>query len=500
MEHNIKLNQKSLTEISKRISCPTYDRSQLKTGIVHIGIGGFHRAHEAYYTDQILHNTSITEWGICGVALLPSDTNIYNTLKAQDGLYTLMVKEFDGSLTKRVIGSITEILFAPANPMQVIKKMASPEVKIVTLTITEGGYNYNEATKSFDKENPAILYDIANPLAPKTVFGYLTQALKLRKESGNKGFTIQSCDNIQGNGDMTKTMLLSYVQMAEPSLVTWIEQHVSFPNSMVDRITPATSPKDIERLKTEVGIEDAWPVVCEPFKQWVIEDDFINGRPLWEAIGAQFVEDVVPYEKMKLSLLNAGHTVLGVLGALSGYDTIDEAVHDTQISTFLKQYMDAEVTPTLADLEGVDLEAYKASLLQRFGNVNIKDQIDRICSESSAKVPIFVLPTVMANLESNGSIDFAAFLIAAWAMYSLGKDDNGVDLNIKDAMGSTLYDKAVVTSNGNPIAFLEIESIFGQLKTSERFVEAYTTAYQNLAKLGTEKSVLNLNQKNLNTI
>ncbi|WP_458626556.1 mannitol dehydrogenase family protein [Winogradskyella sp. PC D3.3] len=500
MEHNIKLNQKNLGEISKRISYPKYDRSYLKTGIVHIGIGGFHRAHEAYYTDQLLHNTAITEWGICGVALLPSDTKIYNTLKAQDGLYTLMVKEFDGSLTKRVIGSITEILFAPANPMQVIQKMASPEVKIVTLTITEGGYNYNEATKSFDKENPVILHDIANPSTPKTVFGYLTQALKLRKARGSKGFTIQSCDNIQGNGHMAKNMLLSYVQMAEPSLVPWIKQHVSFPNSMVDRITPATSPKDIERLQTEVAIDDAWPVVCEPFKQWVIEDAFVNGRPLWEAVGVQFVKDVVPYEKMKLSLLNAGHTVLGLLGALSGYSTIDEAIHDTQINTFLKHYMDTEVTPTLADLEGVDLEAYKASLLQRFGNVNIKDQIDRICSESSAKVPIFVLPTIATNLESNGSIDFAAFLIAAWAIYSLGKDDKGDDLIVKDAMATTLHDKAVVASNGNPKAFLEIESIFGQLIMSNRFVEAYTTAYQNLAKLGTKKSVLNLNSNNSNII
>lgn len=493
MVNNIKLSQKNLTEISKRISCPTYDRGNLKTGIVHIGIGGFHRAHEAYYTDQLLHDTSITEWGICGVALLPSDTKIYSALKAQDGLYTLTVKEFDGSLSKRVIGSITEILFAPENPTKVIEKMASSEVKIVTLTITEGGYNYNEATKSFDKENPAILYDIANPLAPKTVFGYLTQALKLRKENGSKGITIQSCDNIQGNGHMAKKMLLSYVQMAEPSLVSWIEQNVSFPNSMVDRITPATSPNDIERLKKEVDIDDAWPVVCEPFKQWVIEDDFVNGRPLWEAVGAQFVEDVVPYEKMKLSLLNAGHTVLGVLGALSGYSTIDEAVHDVQISTFLKHYMDTEVTPTLADLEGVDLEAYKASLLQRFGNVNIKDQIDRICSESSAKVPIFVLPTVTTNLETNGSVDFAAFLIAAWAIYSLGKDENGDDLIIKDAMKATLHDRALLASSENPKAFLEIESIFGQLIASKRFVDAYTKAYQNLVKFGIKKSVLNIN-------
>ena len=496
MEHNIKLNQKSLTEISKRISCPTYDRSQLKTGIVHIGIGGFHRAHEAYYTDQLLHNTSITEWGICGVALLPSDTNIYNTLKAQDGLYTVMVKEFDGSLTKRVIGSITEILFAPANPMQVIKKMASPEVKIVTLTITEGGYNYNEATKSFDKENPAILYDIANPLAPKTVFGYLTQALKLRKESGLVGCTIQSCDNIQGNGHMTKKMLLSYVTTAAPDLVAWIENNVSFPNAMVDRITPATAPIDITILSETLGVDDAWPVVCEPFKQWVIEDDFIAGRPAWEAVGAQFVDNVVPYEKMKLSLLNAGHSVLGILGALIGYNTIDQSVSNPNIATFLNTYMDVEVTPTLGDLEGVNLDDYKKSLLERFGNINIKDQIDRICSESSAKFPIFILPTVQSQLESEGSVQLAAFVVAAWA---LGKDENGADLIIKDAMQLELKEKALEAKT-NPVAFLEIDSIFGNLKTSSVFVEAYIDAYQDIEKHGVEVCVKNRNANHFTKI
>ncbi|MGJ8549574.1 mannitol dehydrogenase family protein [Winogradskyella wichelsiae] len=488
-----KLNQKNLDAISEQISVPKYDRSQIKTGIVHIGIGGFHRAHEAFYTDQLLHDTSITGWGICGVALLPSDTNIYNTLKAQDGLYTLMIKEFNGTLTKRVIGAITEILFAPANPIKVIEKIANPQVKIVTLTITEGGYNYNEATKAFDDKNPAILHDIAHPSQPRTVFGYLTQALKLRKEKGIKGITIQSCDNIQGNGHMAKKMLLSYVKMAEPSLVSWIEKNVAFPNSMVDRITPATAASDIEILKETTGVEDAWPVVCEPFKQWVIEDDFVDGRPLWDAVGAQFVDDVVPYEKMKLSLLNAGHTVLGVLGALRGYTTIDEAVHDAHISKFLKHYMDTEVTPTLADLEGVDLPAYKTALLQRFGNVNIKDQIDRICSESAAKIPIFVLPTITANLETKGSIDHAAFLIAAWAIYSLGKDEKGKALNIKDAMATTLHDKAIQAANGNPEAFLDMESVFGQLKTSKQFVTAFTLAYQQIVRQGVEKSIIDVN-------
>ena len=489
---NYKLNNENLSNISERISLPQYDRAKVKAGIVHVGVGGFHRAHEAFYTDQLLYDSSITDWGICGVALLKFDTRIYNTLKEQDGLYTLIVKELDGTHTKRVVGSIVEYLFAPEDPIKVIEKMASPEVKIISLTITEGGYNYNEATKAFDFGNPSIQHDLDNPQAPQTIFGYLTQALKLRKQRGLKGVTIQSCDNIQGNGHMTKMMLLSYVNSAEPNLVSWIESNVSFPNAMVDRITPATTPNDILNLIKTTGIHDAWPVVCEPYKQWVIEDNFIAGRPAWESVGAQFVENVEPYEKMKLSLLNAGHSVLGILGALIGYSTIDEAVNNPNISAFLNTYMDIEVTPTLGDLEGINLKDYKHSLLERFGNINIKDQIDRICSESSAKFPIFVLPTVNAQLEVNGSIKLAAFVVAAWAIYSLGKDEKGNDLIIKDAMQLQLNEKAEASIN-NPKTFLEIESVFGNLKASLAFIEAYTKAYQNIIEHGVETCLKNIN-------
>lgn len=492
MKPTIKLNQKNLETVANQVSVPSYNRNKLKTGIVHVGIGGFHRAHQAYYTDQLLHDESITDWGICGVALLDYDAKIYNCLKEQDGLYTLIVKELDGSLTKRIIGSIVDYLFAPENPLAVIERMANSDVKIITLTITEGGYNRNEATGEFDFNSQLINHDFENPLTPKTIFGYLTQALKLRKERGLMGCTIQSCDNIQGNGHIAKKMLLSYVQKAEPELVSWIEANVSFPNSMVDRITPVTASSDITNLKETLGIEDSWPVVCEPFIQWVIEDDFITGRPAWEQVGAQFVEDVAPYEKMKLSLLNAGHSVLGILGALIGYQTIDEAVNDSAISSFLRMYMDNEVTPNLQDLKGINLRSYKASLIERFGNVYIKDQIDRICSESSAKIPIFILPTVSAQLKQNGSIEHAAFVIAAWAIYSLGVNENDDSLTIKDAMKTVLNERALA-SKENPTAFLEIESVFGKLKDSEVFVSVYKKAYQNIKNNGIEACIVKMN-------
>ncbi|AXO79192.1 mannitol dehydrogenase family protein [Olleya aquimaris] len=489
---NLKLNTKNLSAIGERIAIPKYSRSDIKTGIVHVGIGGFHRAHEAFYTDQLLQGEAVKDWGICGVALLDFDTKIYTTLKEQDGLYTLIVKELDGTHTKRVIGAITEYLFAPENPTTVIEKMASPEVKIITLTITEGGYNYNEATKTFDFTNPLIIHDLEHPNAPKTIFGYLTQALKLRQEQGLKGITIQSCDNIQGNGHMTQNMLLSYVSKAEPSLIDWINKNVSFPNAMVDRITPVTTAEDITHLKETSGIDDTWPVVCEPFKQWVIEDNFIAGRPAWEKVGAQFVEDVVPYEKMKLSLLNAGHSVLGILGALMGYNTIDEAVNNPNIRAFLKHYMDEEVTPTLGDLEGVDLEAYKKSLLERFGNINIKDQIDRICSETSAKYPIFILPTIQSQLENKGDIGLAAFVTAAWAIYSLGTNENGDALIIKDALKQELNEKAKEAKQ-NPIAFLELGSVFGTLKQNPVFTEVFVNAYEDITNKNIEDNLKSIN-------
>ncbi|WP_158837436.1 mannitol dehydrogenase family protein [Polaribacter sp. L3A8] len=492
-----KLNNHNLSQFSEVVSIPQYDRSKVKAGIVHVGVGGFHRAHEAYYTDQLLHKETEGNWGICGIALLEYDAKIYNTLKDQDGLYTLIVKELDGTLTKRVIGSIVEYLYAPENPIKVVEKMANPDIKIITLTITEGGYNYSEATGEFNFENSAIQFDLENPQAPKTIFGFLTQALKMRKEKGLKGVTIQSCDNIQGNGQMAEKMLLSYVKVAEPTLVSWINENVSFPNAMVDRITPATNATDISSLKETSGIDDAWPVVCEPFKQWVIEDNFAAGRPAWETVGAQFVDDVVPFEKMKLSLLNAGHTVLGILGDLMGYATIDESVHNKEIQNFLHNYMNIEVTPTLAGLEGVNLEEYKESLLQRFGNIYIKDQIDRICSESSAKFPIFILPTVNKQLENKGSVQFAAFVVAAWAIYSLGKNENGKPLLIKDAMQGILNDKAIA-SKENPTEFLEIAAVFGKLKESKTFVDAYTTSYQNITKNGVEKCVIIMNNSILN--
>jgi len=473
MQKPILLNKENLGEITEQVSGPTYDRSKIKTGIVHVGIGGFHRAHQAYYTDELLERGA-HDWGICGVALLPFDDKIYKVLKNQDGLYTVIIKELDGTLSVRVIGSIVEYLFAPENPTVVIEKIAHPETKIITLTITEGGYNYDESTGEF-------IFDNLN----------LTQAFKRRREQGTKGCTVQSCDNIQGNGHVTQKMVLSYIEKAEPDLVPWVEMNIAFPNSMVDRITPVTTSEDIDLLLEKTGIKDDWPVVCEPFRQWVIEDEFVNGRPPWENVGAQFVADVAPYERMKLSLLNAGHSVLGLLGALVGYSTIDEVVNDKEIKSFLTKFMDDEATPSLGELQGVDLKKYKSSLIERFGNQNIKDQVSRICSESSAKIPIFLMPTVKYQLLNEGNFAYSAFVIAAWAIYSLGTDENGNLIERKDVLSTMLHEKAI-ESKENPQLFLEITSVFGNLKDAQNFTELYTKSYTSIAKNGLKKALVDL--------
>lgn len=486
------LKNENLNFLPAEISIPNYNRNKIKTGIVHVGIGGFHRAHQAFLTDKLLQNENQKNWGICGVALLEFDLKIYNVLKNQDGLYTLIIKQFDGSTKTKVIGSITECLFAPDNQKAVINKMASSDTKIISLTITEGGYNYNETTLEFIIESPLIQHDLKNKNKPLTIFGYLTQALQKRKELNLGGLTILSCDNIQGNGDITKKMLLSYVQVANPELTEWITNNVSFPNSMVDRITPATTPADISLAKELLSINDQWPVVCEPFIQWVIEDNFIAGRPKWENVGAQFVKDVVPYEKMKLSLLNAGHSVLGIIGALLGYTTIDEVIKDEAVKQFLIDFMNIEVTPILGKLENLDIEDYKKSLIQRFGNKNIKDQVSRICLESSTKLPKFLFPTIKAQLEKKNQVTHGAFLIAAWNIYSLGIDKNGKNIDINDKMSQELKTNALA-SKENPLIFITNKNIFGDFIDHENFNINYLKAYQKINELGVKKSVLDIN-------
>ncbi|MDF1824007.1 MAG: mannitol dehydrogenase family protein [Verrucomicrobiales bacterium] len=480
MTTTTRLNQQNLTNLPDSVERPTYDRSGLTAGIVHIGVGGFHRSHEAFYTDEFLEKSGSRDWGICGVGLREGDGKIAEVLKSQDYLYTLIIKHPDGSIQTRVIGSIIDFMLGCDDPAGVIARMAKPTTKIVSLTITEGGYNFDPATGAFDFRNPEVRHDLKNPDHPKTVFGFLTAALRKRRDEGLPPFTIQSCDNIEHNGDMTRNMLIAFAGKADPELGAWIENEVSFPNAMVDRITPVTTPQDVKSLEEDFGVKDEWPVTCEPFCQWVIEDNFSDGRPQWETVGAQFVENVTPYETMKLRLLNAGHSVLGLLGSIHGHATINDCIADPLFETYLRRFMEVEAGPVLDPVEGIDLGRYKASLIERFGNPAIKDSLARICLESSAKIPKFVLPTIRENIARKGSTEFAALVLAAWCYYSdKGTDRNGNKLELVDAMKSELHQAAARTSK-DKLAFLKFRPVFGDLAENKAFAAEYTGMVEEL--------------------
>lgn len=484
MENILHLNQGNLAKIADRIPGPDYNRNELKIGTVHIGVGGFHRAHQAFYTHNLLEksNDSNKQWAICGIGIREGDRKIYDVLTKQDGLYTLMVKYPNGTMEPQIVGSIIDFLLGVDNPDSIVARMAHTDTKIVSLTITEGGYNFNPATGVFNFDNPDIQHELAHPDSPKTVYGYLTAALKKRRDAGLPAFTVMSCDNIQHNGDVARNMLLAFAKKQDAELAQWIEEKVCFPNSMVDRITPVTTQADIDVLEETYGIKDEWPVTCEPFLQWVIEDNFSNGRPEFEKVGAQFVPDVKPYEKMKLRLLNAGHSVLGLLGAIHGHKTINACIEDKTFATYLRKFMDLEATPTLDEVKGIDLNKYKDSLQERFANPNIKDSVSRICSESSAKLPKFLIATLEENLATNGSIQFATLVIAAWCYYSdKGVDKNGQPIEIIDAMASELHEAAKLTTT-DPLAFVKQESLFGDLAGNEVFATLYTEKVKEIYK------------------
>lgn len=469
----MELNQKNLSAGAEHLKVPTYNRGKLKPGIVHIGVGGFHRAHQALVIQKLLELGGNEDWGICGIGLRNEDHKISEVFSKQDCLYTLITRHPNGKVESEVMGQMTEFLWAPDNKQAVIERIANQDTKILSLTITEGGYNLR-TDGEFDLDHPDIQHELNNPDDPKTIYGYLSAALLKRKENGQAPFTVMSCDNIQHNGDVTRKMMLSFLSAQNMVLASWVEKEVVFPNSMVDRITPVTTAADIDYLKDQFDLEDEWPVTCEPFLQWVIEDKFSNGRPDFDRVkGVQFVSDVTAYEKMKIRLLNAGHSVIGIFGALIGIQTIDACTSNTQLRTVLRKFWNQEVTPVLDEVEGIDLDEYKDSLLERFANPNIKDKVSRICAESSAKLPKFLLPTISDNLHKGGEIEIATLLIAAWCYYSDKQiDQNGQPLEIIDAMTNPLHQAAQKTTE-DPLSFLRVREVFDDLIENKTFTKLY---------------------------
>jgi mannitol 2-dehydrogenase len=482
------LTNATLAGLPAGLAKPSYDRSALTAGIVHFGVGGFHRAHQAMYLDQLMNSGLALDWAICGVGVLPGDARMKRVMDSQDCLYTLVVKNPDGTREGRVVGSIIEYLFAPDDPEAVIEKMASGEIRVVSLTVTEGGYNFHHVTGEFDAENPDVLHDLQPGAAPRTAFGLVTEALSRRRERGLAPFTIMSCDNIQGNGDVARKMFTSYAKLKDAALGAWIEENVPFPNSMVDRITPVTTDEDRQAVAAEFGVDDGWPVVCEPFEQWVLEDHFNIGRPPFEKAGVQLVEDVEPYELMKLRLLNASHQGMCYFGYLAGYRYAHEVAQDPLFARFLLGYMDAEATPTLQPVPGIDLDTYKRTLIERFSNEHVRDTLARLCAESSDRIPKWLLPVVRINLENGGEIRRSAAIVASWARYDEGTDEQGNPIDVVDRLKDTLV-AAAVRQRQDPLSFISNREVFGDLIDDERFVAAYSAALAGLHHRGAKETL-----------
>jgi mannitol 2-dehydrogenase len=471
------LNQASLGSLS--IPVPSYDRTQVKVGIVHFGVGGFHRAHQAMYLDQLMERGKALDWGICGVGVMPFDLKMKEAMEAQDCLYTLVLKDPDGGWEPRIVGSIVQYLYAPDDPDAVIEKMADPATRIVSLTVTEGGYNFNPVTGEFDDTDPAVQADLAPGAVPATTFGLITEALVRRRFRGMEPFTVMSCDNIQGNGHMAHEVFAAFARLRDPELGEWVEGSVRFPNSMVDRITPVTTDEDRQQVSERFGVEDAWPVVCEPFTQWVLEDKFSSGRPPLEDVGVQVVPDVVPYELMKLRLLNASHQALCYFGYLAGYRLVHEVAQDPLFANFLLDYMNREATPTLAPVPGIDLDAYKLQLVERFSNAAVRDTVARLCAESSDRIPKWLLPVIRENLAADRDVTLSASVVASWARYAEGIDEQGEPIKVIDRLADTLQ-RIATQQRAEPLAFVKNGELFGDLASQPAFTEPYLNALDSL--------------------
>lgn len=466
-----RLRESILNSLSPSIQVPRYNRRAIGQGIVHIGVGGFHRAHQTVYTEDLFNQGLDQQWGFCGIGLLPQDVRMRDALVSQDHLYTLVKRDEMGDRA-RVIGSIVNFLFAPENREAVLEKMAAPETKIVSLTITEGGYYLHSGSGEFDAAHPDIQHDLSHPHEPACSFGFLLEALDRRRRHGLPPFTVMSCDNIQGNGAVARRMLTAFAELRDPTLNNWMARNCLFPNSMVDRITPATTDEHRQLVRDEFGIEDQWPVMAEPFKQWVIEDKFVLGRPAWELSGAQITSDVLPYEKMKLRLLNASHQALCYIGMLFGYEFVHQTMADEDIRALVQQMMDREVTPLLPATPGVDLEEYKATLIHRFANPAIRDQLSRIGIYGSSGIPKFVLPSIEEQLQCGGPIQLLSFTIACWFRYLSGHDEQGQEILMKDPMAARLREIAAA-AGPDPAPLLGLREIFpADLATAPEFTAA----------------------------
>ncbi|MFG6625707.1 mannitol dehydrogenase family protein [Sulfitobacter sp. 1A12056] len=468
MDKLVDLSNATLGDLD--IAHPSYDRSALTPGIVHIGVGNFHRAHQAWYLHRLMQNGQAHDWAILGAGVRPYDAAMREKLLAQDCLTTLI--ELDPAQTSaEVVGSMIDYLPIEEGNGALIRAMADPAIRIVGLTVTESGYYIDPVSKGFDAAHADIIHDAAQPETPRTAFGAIVAALRLRRDAGQGPFTGLSCDNLQGNGDILRQAVVSLARMSDPALADWIEANASFPNSMVDCIAPATGAAEIAQAR-EFGVNDAAPVTHEAFRQWVIEDDFCAGRPDWDQVGATFSDEVHAYEKMKIRILNAGHQVLANVGEVLGIETISGTMAHPAIRAMFHRVQAEEITQTVAPVPGMTPLAYLDLIEQRFSNPRIVDTTRRVAFDGSARHTGFVLPILRDQLAAGRSVSGLALVEALWARMCAGTRENGTEIAANDPIWDEL--KAVAqTARTRPVAWLEQDRLYGDLAQAEGFRDAF---------------------------
>lgn len=457
-----------------------YNRENVSAGILHFGVGNFHRAHLEYYTHHLLSDASQSDWGICGAMIMPQDAALYQALKGQDMMYSLTVCGRDGQNQIEWMGGLVELLFQDEDSEAILNKVADKNIRIITMTITEGGYNL---------DTDQVRHDLANPATPQSVFGIIAEGLRRRIAAGAGPVTILTCDNLQHNGNVCKRVVTDFITQQDSELADWLAVNVTFPNCMVDRITPATTPADRERINATLPCPDAAPVYCEDYIQWVVEDNFAAGRPAWENVGVEFTDDVDPYEKMKLRLLNASHSLLSYPSILSGYRKVDAAMKDENIIKFVRDFMDKDVNPHVPAPKGIDLEVYKQTLIERFANSAVSDQVSRLCGDGASKFPVYVMPIIADLLANNEDLTRVAYLVAAYRQYlAAKKDDAGLAYDIFEP-AMTEADWKLIES-GEALDFLSVSAFSSvDLMASPAFVQAYEQFVAEIANKGTMQTL-----------
>ncbi|WP_404400193.1 mannitol dehydrogenase family protein [Pelagibacterium halotolerans] len=481
----IKLAASSLRTLPPSVAVPKYSHRDLSPGIVHFGVGNFHRAHQAAYLDALFNLGEDRDWGLIGAGVRPADAQMREVLARQDFLTTIVEQEAQGT-TAHVTAPMIDYI-APGDTARLIETLASPEIRIVSMTITEGGY-FLDSEGHFNPTHPEIVADAADPEIPKTVFGLIVAGLVARREKGLAPFTVMSCDNIPGNGHVTENAVAGLAELIDPELAQWVRESVAFPNSMVDRITPATSDRERAILEKDFGVADGWPVFCEKFTQWVMEDTFPLGRPALEKVGVTFVGDVAPWELMKLRILNGGHAAIAYPAALMDIHFVHEAMEEPLISAYLEKLTKEEIIPVVPPVPGTDLDAYRALIASRFANPKIGDTIQRLCLDGSNRQPKFILPSAHDRLAVGAPVTGLALVSALWCRYCYGVTDTGRTIAPNDPNWDRIQ-RASIKAKDDPRAFLAMDDIFGAAAKSPAYVDTFSRALQTVWAEGARETL-----------